>query len=681
MHPARSHNSVLSNGSILDSRIGGPNSSGMKGSGSRYPADRLTLGQKNNNNINSSLPPQRLPQQNQFIQHYPPQNHPPQNHPQQNHPQQNHPQQNHPQQNHPPQNHPPPHPQHTDENMRTEIIIEKPVYTEKIVEKPIYIEKEKIVEKPVYIDRPVTVEKRVEVPVEKIVYKDKIIEKVVEKIVYKDKIIEKPVERIVFKDKIIEKPVEKIVFKDKIIEKPIEKIVYKDKIIEKPIEKIVYKDKIIEKPVEKIVYKDKFVEKIVEVPVEKIVYHDRQVEKKVENQVDHAFVENQMTKITSLVMENTRQVKVQESSKVELESLKTKIKNYESCRTNDDHANKRLIDELEYLKIELTKKEERFNCDRNEFSSIIQKRNDDQKDINLKNQELTHDNQSQRQDLERFNCDRSNEFSSIIQKRNDDQNDINLKQQELMHDNESQRQDKEGLSRELSDKKSSYNDLEIRLAGYRNEVETERLRISTTLKQTETELIDQKQGNSNLQYYQIEYNRMLDDNHKLAERCKQLSDQMESQSNRRKELDDENRSLLQKLNELEEMRIRWMADRDQLAQEISEGKDQVLFYGRECQEKERDVERVRNEGQKMNDEVARQSDLLDRMSTELDQWKHRVSLKEQECLNFQNELNMSTQKIVELQEEEILARNYEEKILIMKSENEKMADYIRQRER
>lgn len=73
--------------------------------------------------------------------------------------------------------------------------------------------------------------------------------------------------------------------------------------------------------------------------------------------------------------------------------------------------------------------------------------------------------------------------------------------------------------------------------------------------------------------------------------------------------------------------------------------------------------------------------MLDRMSTELDQWKHRVSLKEQECLNFQNELNMSTQKIVELQEEEILARNYEEKILIMKSENEKMADYIRQRER
>jgi hypothetical protein len=97
----------------------------------------------------------------------------------------------------------------------------------------------------------------VEVPVEKIVYRDVPVERIVEV----EKFIEIEVE------KIVQVPVDRVVEVEKFIE--IEKIITK----EVPVEKIVYRE--VEKPVEKIVYKE------VEIPVEKIVYQEVPVEYKV----------------------------------------------------------------------------------------------------------------------------------------------------------------------------------------------------------------------------------------------------------------------------------------------------------------------------------------------------------------------------------------------------------------
>jgi hypothetical protein len=37
------------------------------------------------------------------------------------------------------------------------------------------------------------------------------------------------------------------------------------------------------------------------------------------------------------------------------------------------------------------------------------------------------------------------------------------------------------------------------------------------------------------------------------------------------------------------MREKWMQDRDNLAQEITSENEQITYYGRECQEKDREI--------------------------------------------------------------------------------------------
>lgn len=168
-------------------------------------------------------------------------------------------------------------------------------YEQQLPQRVVYIDKPIVREKIVTVTQDVLVpfEKIVEVPVDKVVYRDKIVTHTTE--VPVDRVVEVPVDRVVtqevvkYVDKFIDREVIRtvqqpnVVFRDKIVEVPVERVVekevirYVDRFFDREVIKTVPVDRIVEKEVP--VYIDKVVEKLVmkEVPVEvpKLVVRDK----------------------------------------------------------------------------------------------------------------------------------------------------------------------------------------------------------------------------------------------------------------------------------------------------------------------------------------------------------------------------------------------------------------------
>lgn len=72
-----------------------------------------------------------------------------------------------------------------------------------------------------------------------------------------------------------------------------------------------------------------------------------------------------------------------------------------------------------------------------------------------------------------------------------------------------------------------------------------------------------------------------------------------------------------------------MQDRDNLAQEINTENEQITYYGRECQEKDREIERINGDNIKMADEIVRLSEVLKSVG-------EKYNLMEDELTNARN---------------------------------------------
>jgi chromosome segregation ATPase len=294
-------------------------------------------------------------------------------------------------------------------------------------------------------------------------------------------IIEKPV----YIEKILEKPVyiEKIV--EKIVEVPVEKIVYKDRIIEKP----VWREKIVEKPVDRIVYQDRIIEKFVDKNSEELTRVSFQREKDLEKFAQNQeLVQQQVDRITSLVTENTGLKNHHRELQNQIHSLRSHVEGKDSSNNKNLMSLGKLNEEVEALRNELNNKDTGYEKHRDELSSLINIRNED------------------------------------IQ-------ELNYKIQELMAVNQNISQDHDSMKRSLNEKNCLLEELQTRISTLNSTFTNERdsLRGKLEEKDKRLEMLGQEKGNA--EYYHSEYNKILNDNTKLAERCKYLTCDMETGSN------------------------------------------------------------------------------------------------------------------------------------------------------
>ena len=275
---------------------------------------------------------------------------------------------------------------------------------------------------------------------------------------------------------------------EKIVEKPVEKIVYKDKIIEKPVwrEKIV--EKIVEKPVDRIVYQDRIIEKFVDKNSQELTQLSFQREKDLEKFAQNQeLVQQQVDRITSLVKENTGLKNHHRELQNEIHSLRSHVEGKDSSNNKNLMSLGKLNEEVEALRNELNNKDTGYEKHRDELSSLINIRNED------------------------------------IQ-------ELNYKIQELMLVNQNISQDHDSMKKSVNEKNCLLEELQNRISTQNSTFTNERDSLRGKLEEKDRRLEILAQDKGNAEYYHSEYDKILDDNTKLAERCKYLTCDMETGS-------------------------------------------------------------------------------------------------------------------------------------------------------
>ena len=439
---------------------------------------------------------------------------------------------------------------------------------------------------------------------------------------------------------IIEKPV----YYEKVIEKPVDKIVY----IDRPIEKVKY----IDKPVEKIVYIDKFIEKPVYVSNEeettKLLAENRQLSEKIlYNQELHSqnqkLVGQTNKKINELIKEKNNLFTQNEEIKAKEDLLSdenTRLKSKETALINE---NNNLIVKLQHI---------------NDGSRNDTKGDNELYDLKNKNSEL--EDQLNKRDKE------------VKDLRN---NNLTI-QENLEFTNKSQK-----------DKESILEELECRIKHFTNQLTTEKIELAKSVEKKDKEIERLTQDIGSSSSYKDLYDKVMKNNTRMENKIQELQQDQDQEVSKRNEQHESNVKLLDNIKGLEKIKDQWQTDRDVMTKEFSDEQRQIKYYATENSQMRLEKEKINKDNIKMADEIVRLSQMLkvlgENYSEVKDQFRRYKNRQSQERQSHDSK-DFNSPKI----KDNYILKEYEERIQtlqgdngLLKDENEKLADYVRQLEK